>query len=61
MHWYMGYMRQREMTPRFLLEQISRFTWVRTQEEQVWGGGIKEIVLNSSILDMLTLRGLLEI
>lgn len=57
----MGYMRQREMTPRFLLEQISRFTWVRTQEEQVWGGGIKGIVLNSSILDMLNLRGLLEI
>lgn len=44
----------------FSLEQIPRFTGLRKQEEQVWDGGIEGIALNSSLLDMLRLRGLLE-
>lgn len=45
----------------FWIEEISRFTGVKKQEELVWGGSIEGIVLSSLILDMLSLRDLLEV
>lgn len=52
------YETMRNKTPRFGLGQIPRFTRVGKQEEQVWDGAVEGIVLSSSVLDMLSLKGL---